>query len=412
MNKIIIKNSHKAFNPYFRKNLTNTTPNQIYFGGASSGKSFFILAQRTPLDVLRTDRNFLIIRNVAKSNRNSTFNEIRKGIFGMGLSRAFTINKTEMTITCVNGNQILFAGLDDVEKLKSVYGITDIWIEEASEISETDFNQLDLRLRGHTAYKKQITLTLNPISALHWIKKRFFDNVERDTITHRSTYLDNKYLDRDTIDTMEAITDPYFKDVYVLGNWGVLGNVVFSDYIIEEFEYAETDLENVCQGQDYGFAHASAIIRLGFKDDEIYIFDEVYGKGWTNGVFIEAAEEQLGQDAKYYQFTGDSAEPDRIKDWNDNGWNVDPAKKGKGSLRFGIDFLCGHRIHIHATKCPNMAREIQTYKRREDKDGNALDEFVEINDDCIAAARYATEYIWGQYHGRIVDNYGASDLGL
>ena len=403
----------EAMNPAFLPLLHDKHRKNVIVGGAASGKSFDTAEKVLYKILAEPGHKYLVVRKVGRTLKHSVWDLLNAIVANWDMTGLFRTNKTDLSMFCkVNGNEILFTGLDDVEKLKSVYGITDIWIEEASEISETDFNQLDLRLRGHTAYKKQITLTLNPISALHWIKKRFFDNVERDTITHRSTYLDNKYLDRDTIDTMEAITDPYFKDVYVLGNWGVLGNVVFSDYIIEEFEYAETDLENVCQGQDYGFAHASAIIRLGFKDDEIYIFDEVYGKGWTNGVFIEAAEEQLGPDAKYYQFTGDSAEPDRIKDWNDNGWNVDPAKKGKGSLRFGIDFLCGHRIHIHATKCPNMAREIQTYKRREDKDGNALDEFVEINDDCIAAARYATEYIWGQYHGRIVDNYGASDLGL
>jgi len=306
-------------------------------------------------------------------------------------------------------------------------------MEEASNFTEYDYNQLNnVRLRGKTTTPKQCTMYLNPISVQHWIKKRFWDNRPAGTayFEHcetdpeelkaaemsilKTTHIDNRFYgenERKELLKLKDI-DKYYYDVYVLGNWGVLGNLVFTNYIIEDFEYTEKDLENVCQGQDYGFAHASTIIRLGFKDDEIYIFDEVYGKGWTNGVFIEAAEEQLGTDAKYFRFTGDSAEPDRIKDWNDNGWNVDPAKKGKGSLRFGIDFLCGHRIHIHATKCPNMAREIQTYKRREDKDGNALDEFVEINDDCIAAARYATEYIWGQYHGRIVDNYGAADLGL
>ena len=403
----------KAMNPAFLKLVNDNHRKNVLVGGAASGKSYDTAEKVLYKMLVEPGHRFLIVRKVGRTLKHSVWDLLNSIIADWNMTSLFSTNKTDLSISCkVNKNEILFTGLDDVEKLKSVYGITDIWIEEASEISEGDFNQLDLRLRGHTAHKKQITMTLNPISALHWIKKRFFGNVERDTLTHRSTYLDNKHLDQDTIDTMEAITDPYFKDVYVLGNWGVLGNVVFSDYIIEDFDYNETDLENVCQGQDYGFAHASAIIRLGFKDDEIYIFDEVYGKGWTNGVFIEAAEEQLGPDAKYYQFTGDSAEPDRIKDWNDNGWNVDPAKKGKGSLRFGIDFLCGHRIHIHATKCPNMAREVQTYKRREDKDGNALDEFVEINDDCIAAARYATEYIWGQYHGRIVDNYGAADLGL
>jgi phage terminase large subunit len=108
--------------------------------------------------------------------------------------------------------------------------------------------------------------------------------------------------------------------------------------------------------------------------------------------------------------TADSAEPDRIEEWNRAGYKVYPAKKGAGSLKYGIDFLCQQKLHVHP-RCQNMIRELQMFKRREDKDGNVQDAFVEINDDCIAAARYATEWIWGQYHGT-VSGYAADELGL
>ena len=228
-------------------------------------------------------------------------------------------------------------------------------------------------------------------------------------------------MDQDTIDTMEAITDPYFKDVYVLGNWGVLGNLVFTNYVIEEFDYTENDLENVCSGMDFGFVHASAIERMGFRDGEIYVFDEIYGKGWTNAEFIAAANDWFTREVEEdgvkkripYRFdiTADSAEPDRIKEWNQAGWFVEAAQKGPGSLGYGIDYLISKKIHIHATKCPNLAREIPMYKRREDKDGNAIEKFVELNDDTIAAARYGTEFIWSGYRPEIAD-FSAASLGL
>lgn len=353
---------------------------------------------------------YLVVRKVAKTIRHSVYDLLYSIISSWGMTDLFKFHQTDMTITClVTGNVVLCAGLDDVEKLKSIHGITDIWIEEASEISEPDFNQLNLRLRGPTKYKKQITLTFNPISALHWLKRRFFDRVEGDCLVHHSTYRDNVFLDADTIAHLEAITDPYFRAVYVDGDWGVLGNTVFTNFIIEEFDVEE--LENVCNGMDFGFAHASTIQRVGFYDDEMYSFDEIHSRGWTNPDFIQAAETAWGDEAKRWYITADSARPDDILDWNRNGYSVTGAKKGKGSLTFGVDYLSSKRWHIHATKCPGLAKEVPIFKRREDKDGNALDEFVEINDDGIAACRYATEYIWGQFHGRVAE-WSLSDLGL
>ncbi|MGE5821022.1 MAG: PBSX family phage terminase large subunit [Nitrososphaerota archaeon] len=409
--KIDLSGVYKALNKAFWFLLTDQHRNQVLIGGAGSGKSYDVAIKIIYKCLLEQGHRFLVVRKVGRTLKHSVFDQLKAIISSWGMIDLFRFNLTDLTITClVNNNEILFTGLDDVEKLKSVYGVTDIWVEEASELLEADFNQLDLRLRGETKYKKQIIMTMNPISAQHWVKKRFFDRVEADTITHRSTYKDNRFLDKDSIARLENIEDPYFKAVYVNGEWGVYGNIVFHNYIIEDFEYGEDDLENVCQGQDYGFVHASAIVRCGFKDDDLYVFDELYGKNWTNADFMQATSDQWGDIAKSWYITSDSAEPDRIEEWGRAGYKITPAKKGKGSLKYGVDFLSSKRIHIH-TRCVNTAREIQSYQRREDKDGNVMDDFIELNDDCIAALRYATEWIWGQYHGRLSE-YGAEVLGL
>ena len=126
------------------------------------------------------------------------------------------VNRTDMRINFPNGSEILFSGLDDVEKLKSIYAITGIWIEEASELDEGDLNQLDIRLRGETRFYKQIILSFNPISALHWLKRRFFDTPDARALTHRSTYRNNRFLDAENIRTLEAFreTDPYYCLLY------------------------------------------------------------------------------------------------------------------------------------------------------------------------------------------------------
>ena len=400
-----------AMNRHFVPLLQAKHRNVVMVGGASSGKSFDTAILVIYKTLAEPGHRWLIVRKVGRTLKHSVFDQLIAVIRLWNMEKLFTVNKTELTITCnVNGNEILFTGLDDVEKLKSIFGITDIWIEEASEITEGDYQQLDLRLRGKTAYKKQILLTMNPISAQHWVKIRFFDNQEPDTLTHRSTYKDNRFLDDDTRTRLEGIKDEYFKTVYVDGNWGVYGNIVFSKYQVFDFDYGEDDFENVCQGMDFGFAHASALMRCGYKDGKLYIYDELYGKGWTNADFMDAAYEQWGDRLKGLPITADSAEPDRLEEWFRAGYRVYPAKKGKGSLKYGIDYLCQQDMIVHP-RCVNFIKELQGFKRREDKDGKAIDEFVELNDDCIAAMRYATEWIWGGGSGQIA-GYSADDLGL
>lgn len=258
-------------------------------------------------------------------------------------------------------------------------------------------------------------LSFNPISELHWLKQFFIDNPldEKDCGVLKTTYLNNKFLDPEDRTEIERLKleDENYYNVYGLGEWGIIGNVVFKNYVIEDFDYTEDDLENVCNGLDFGYVHKQAIERCGFRDNDIYFFDELATKYVTNTDYIGMAKDHFGTDIYRMDITGDSANPDKIEEWNESGVRVEGAKKGDGSLRYGIEYLAGRRVHIHKTKCPNLAREFPMYRRKEDKDGNVLEKFVEINDDCIAAGRYATEWIWGQSHGHIA-NWDVGELGL
>lgn len=205
----------------------------VLYGGAGSSKSYTIAEILIYLILREPLFNLLVVRNTARSNRDSTFALLKQIIVKWGLYRFFKINTSDLRITCTaNGNEIIFSGCDDVEKLKSVtFGrgeLTDIWCEEASEISEADFNQLDVRLRG-TGTKKHIWLSFNPIDVNHWLKRRFIDTPADNVFVHHSTYKDNLHLDDDYIKLLESYkeTDPYYYNVYCLGNWGVMGNTVF-----------------------------------------------------------------------------------------------------------------------------------------------------------------------------------------
>ena len=233
--------NQSVYNAHFFDLLWCKTRYLVLYGGASSGKSFYV-AQRylTKIRKPTAKMNLLVVRQTQKSNRQSTFALFKQVIRSWNMWDEFKINQTDMTITCLeNGNIILFSGCDDTERLKSLTTengiITDIWVEEASEIEESDFNQLDVRLRGEGRYK-QIVITFNPIDVNHWLKKRFIDVKSEDITVNKSTYRDNEHLTPEDGANLEKFktVDPYYYDVYCLGNWGVLGNSIFNKNKINE----------------------------------------------------------------------------------------------------------------------------------------------------------------------------------
>ena len=178
---------------------------QIFYGGSSSGKSFFI-SDKIVLDTL-DGCNWLCCRNVSTTIKRSVFNEVTKSISSMGLKQYFAINKSDMIITCkLNEKQILFCGLDDPEKVKSITpanGVLErIFIEEATEIKRDAYLQLKKRLRGRSSHSKHIIMAFNPILKSHWIYKEFFGGWQDDktvyeddkTLIVKTTYKDNIFL--------------------------------------------------------------------------------------------------------------------------------------------------------------------------------------------------------------------------
>ncbi len=232
--------SRGAFNPCYLPLLREERFRYlVLYGGAGSGKSVFA-AQRLLVRLMEKRLcNLLVVRAVAASNRDSTYALFRQLIRQWGLESLFRRTDSDMRIACVNGNSAIFKGLDNAEKLKSVTfpqgELTDVWIEEASEVQERDFNQLDLRLRGQGA-NKQVTLTFNPVSPAHWLKRRFYDREDPRALVRKSTYRDNRFLDGAYRETLESYreTDPYYYQVYCLGEWGVAGHTVFGSQVVAD----------------------------------------------------------------------------------------------------------------------------------------------------------------------------------
>lgn len=232
-----IKISKKVFNDVYLPYLDNNDRYLVFYGGGSSGKSYYI-AQRWIYKLIHPIRcNLLVTRQTGDTNRRSTFPLLKQVISNWNLSKHFKINESDMRIKCLlTGNEVAFAGLDDVEKIKSITfengELTHIWCEEATEMQEADINQLKVRLRGGKT-KKQIVLSFNPINIQHWIKRHFIDS-KLATVCF-STYKDNKFLtddDRKALEDLKHI-DEYTYEVYCLGKWGILGKTVFDARAIQ-----------------------------------------------------------------------------------------------------------------------------------------------------------------------------------
>ena len=235
--EVNIRISKKVFNEVYLPYLENEDRYLVFYGGGSSGKSYFI-GERIIYKMIHPKRcNLLVVRQTADTNRRSTFPLLKQVIRNWNLSEHFKINESDMRIKCLlTGNEIAFAGLDDVEKIKSITfengELTDIWCEEATEMQEADINQLKVRLRGGKS-KKQMVLSFNPINIQHWIKKHFIDS-GLATVCF-STYKDNKFLTDDDRKALEDLkyTDEYTYEVYCLGKWGILGKTVFDARAIQ-----------------------------------------------------------------------------------------------------------------------------------------------------------------------------------
>ena len=390
--------SKQVFNEIYIPYMGYNARTEIYFGGSSAGKSVFI-AQRCVIDVLEGERNYLIIRNTANTLRTSVFNEIRRIILSFGLVKLFRINKTEMTITCITGYQILFRGLDDPEKLKSIIPekgvITDILIEEATETKRDAIKQLYKRLRGKSKVLKRMTLCFNPIFRTHWIYKEYFKNwKEGETEYHddklsilKTTYKDNlRFLEQDDVDELENEQDEYYRQVYTLGEWGVLGELIFTNWKIEDLSKIKNTFGNYYNGLDFGFSNdPSAAGRQAVKGKKLYILQEViYEKGLTNDAIAKKLKPVI--DKEYIRC--DSSEPKSIAELRGYDINALAARKGPGSVNFGIQYMKQFQIVIDRS-CQNAINEFQLYQWKKDKDGEVINVPIDKNNHFIDQVRYA-----------------------
>lgn len=380
----------------FEKNYKNTSPVLVNIGSVRSSKSYSIRQCIITYALEFPGLKIGIGRKIAATLQSSVVREFIKSLNDFEVFSAANYNKIERFYQFdfgdgnPNKSEIFFFGLDDESKLKSTE-FNLLWLEEATDFTADDFSFLKTRMSAKkpAGWKQnQIIMSLNPGDARGWIKTWLMPQ-EGVQVIH-STYKDNPFLSADYIKGLESLkdTNPMKYKMLVLGEWGVSQGIIFDKWTLYDDE--PQGLDGVIYGLDFGFNHATALVQCSFKDNEVYLKELLYKRHITNRELIELM--QANTDIKTdISMIADSAEPDRIMEIYEAGYNCLPI--AKTTILQSIDTVKKYKIFIHK-ESKNLQEEFSNYEWKKNLSGEYLDN-IEPNkqhDDGIAAVRYAVQY--------------------
>ncbi len=406
-----IKIHKNIFNEIYYPHLLDYSKRyEVYYGGAGSGKSVFV-AQKLVIKALRDSRKILVLRKVNRTTKASTFQLLLDTLSQFGILDACSVNKTDFTIGLPNGSQFLCSGLDDTEKIKSIVGLTDAWLEEATEFSADDFSQVDLRIRDPKAQGQQLILSFNPVSKANWAYLWFFapnddfEALRADTEIIKSNYMDNRFLPQPYIDALLRMknTNPVYYTIYALGEFGSLDKLVYNNWQEMDFDYTNIHGSLLC-GCDFGYTNDPTAFVASYlvpNEDRIYVFQEWGGTGYLNNQIAKHITE-MGFNKSI--IICDSAEQKSIDELKVAGLrNVRPSVKGKGSILQGIQKLQQYELIIHPS-CRNIKEELQNYSWVKDKQTNEyINEPVDKWNHYLDALRYSLQCVDARAPLRTID---------
>lgn len=395
--KITFERPGRVFNRHIYDHLTDYTRfTEVHYGGASSGKSHGVI-QKVVFKALsnwKYPRKVLFLRKVGATLRDSVFEDVKQCLSSWRILDLCKINNSDYRIELPNGAEFLFKGMDNPEKIKSIKGVSDVVMEEASEFTLDDYTQLTLRLRERKHKYKQIYLMFNPVSKSNWVYNAFFVKSPKNTAVYQTTYKDNRFLDdltRENIEELANRNEAYYK-IYALGEFATLDKLVFPKYEKRLLDKQELTHLPAFFGLDYGFINdpsAFMHIRIDDKNKRLYVVEEYVRKGLTNDKISEAIK-ALGYAKE--EIRADSAEKKSNQELRNLGIpRVIDAQKGPGSVMQGIQYLLQYDWVVDE-RCVKLLEELENYTWKKDKKTNEyINEPVDSYNHCIDAIRYALQ---------------------
>lgn len=363
---------------------------EVYYGRAGSGKSVFI-TQKILCKACTSKRKVLIIRKYATTLKDSVFQLFIDQLKKWKIYKFCKVNMSTYTITLPNESVLLFKGLDDPEKIKSITDITDIWCEECSELSLDEFTQLDLRLRAQSG-NLQIFVSFNPVSKQNFVYQKWFANGAPDnTFVLHTTYKDNKFLPKEYIDALleKQKSNPTYYKIYALGEFCTLDKLVYYNWKVEDFDHTQIK-GKLLVGLDFGYTNdPTALVASVMTDKKIYIFKEWVDTNKTNPQIAQVIK-SLGLQKS--TIICDSAEPKSIQELRQNGvYAARESTKGPDSIIHGIQRLWEYEIIVHPS-CTETITEFENYAWQKDKTtGEYINKPIDMFNHCMDALRYSLQ---------------------
>ena len=398
----------EKFYPYL---FDYTTRWEVFYGGAGSGKSYFI-TQKIIIRCCREPIKVLVCRRYGSTLRNSCFSLFKEILTKWKLTPYLKIRESDFNIKFPNGSEIIMVGLDEETKLLSLNNISTVWIEEAYEVPKPIVEQLNLRLRGK-ADNQQIIMSYNPISKNSWLYDFCEVNPPESFRYLKTTFRDNPFLNKEYIQSLESLytRNPAKARVFCDGEYGIdAEGLVITNWRQEAFdamELASQGLEHRA-GMDLGWIDKSAIIDSLYdrKNKIIYVFNEFYKSGCQLSELASAITDMNLKKTKLYI---DAAEPRAIQFFKQEGINAYPCKKGKDSVKAGLMFLQDNLIIVHPN-CKNFINELENFSYIKSKQtGEWTEDTTHEWSHAIDACRYAYSDIYTNTKVKTIDK---AALGL
>ena len=416
-----VKNVEFALNDHFFE-FVDDWNYKIYFtvGGYGSSKSYHI-AVKLIKKLLEEKRKALVVREVFETIRDSCFDLLQEVAAAMEVDDLLVFTSNPMQVRFKNGSKIIFKGMDKPAKLKSLNGVSIVWIEECSEVKYDGFKEILGRLR-HPALSNHIILSTNPVSKGNWCYKYFFQNkkehifilddeelykkriiIKGNTYYHHSTVDDNFFVPEDYVHQLDELQlhDPDLYRVARKGRFGVNGRLVLPQFevwpqnkVYKAMRAVRNPIEK--NGMDFGFVESyNAVVRMLIDHDEkiLYLYDEYYSRDKTDPEIAADLEKW-----KDILIKADCAEPKAIKYYKQQGFRMKACHKFKGSRAMYTKKVKRFKKIICSDACQNIIDELQDLTFAVDKDGELIEDEFNIDPHTLSAIWYG------------LDDYEVSDL--
>lgn len=416
-----MKNIEFILNDHFAE-FVEDWDHKIYLlvGGYGSSKSYHV-AVKLIRKLLQEKRKALVVREVYDTIRDSCYDLLEEVAEAMGVDGYLTFTTSPMQVRFKNGSKIIFKGMDKPAKLKSMNGVSIVWIEECSEVKYAGFKEILGRLR-HPVLSNHIILSTNPVSKSNWCYRYFFQDKKAKlfilddeklykercvsvgkTYYHHSTVDDNYFVPKDYIEQLDELKvhDPDLYRVARKGRFGVNGRLVFPQFVVEADEQVRAEMKNVRHpleknGMDFGFVTSyNAVVRMLIDHDNkiLYLYDEYYSKDKT--------DPEIAEDIKKWKdilIKADCAEPKAIRYYKQKGFRIRACRKFKGSRKIYTKKVKRFRKIVCSDKCENIIDELQDLTFAVDKNGEIIEDEFNIDPHTLSAIWYG------------LDDYEVSDL--